>query len=323
AASSPIVPTGSFQGPSEPHQPAVEFGSPDQAASSPIVPTGSFQGPSEPHQPAVEFGSSGEVDRAPDVPSGLYETPSAAVSSPDQPSPSLGTPSGIISGPPEPSSVFDTSVEQIHAVPVQPSSIVDTPDGSFSHPIELSKGSEGLSFPVPAAPSGLYEVPLIPGPETPTIFQPSHNMPIIFPGGAPGIIEGPSQAAPIPAQPSTLYGVPEVPSGLYETPKGRGKAMFLIDEVQSEPVKAQSLFYEASADANTPVLSVAQPMEGMPYDFSWGVEDSASGNLFTHRENSDGQSTNGQYRVTLPDGRVQVVTFYDNGDGFHTDISYE
>ena len=47
-------------------------------------------------------------------------------------------------------------------------------------------------------------------------------------------------------------------------------------------------------------------MEGMPYDFNWGVEDEESGNSFSHVENSDGQTTQGEYRVLLPDGRVQV-----------------
>lgn len=49
-----------------------------------------------------------------------------------------------------------------------------------------------------------------------------------------------------------------------------------------------------------------QPMKGMPYNFQWGVEDADSGNMFTHQEDSDGNSTRGQYRVNLPDGRVQV-----------------
>ncbi|XP_066964277.1 uncharacterized protein [Macrobrachium rosenbergii] len=63
-------------------------------------------------------------------------------------------------------------------------------------------------------------------------------------------------------------------------------------------------------------------MEGMPYDFTWGVEDQGSGNSFSHVENSDGRTTQGEYRVLLPDGRTQVVTFYDNGDGFNAEVTY-
>ena len=47
-------------------------------------------------------------------------------------------------------------------------------------------------------------------------------------------------------------------------------------------------------------------MEGMPYDFQYGVQDPESGNTFSHVENSDGRTTQGEYRVLLPDGRTQV-----------------
>lgn len=52
-------------------------------------------------------------------------------------------------------------------------------------------------------------------------------------------------------------------------------------------------------------------MMGMPYNFQWGVDDDDSGAMFAHVEKSDGKSTSGQYRVTLPDGRVQVSTIGD------------
>ena len=47
-------------------------------------------------------------------------------------------------------------------------------------------------------------------------------------------------------------------------------------------------------------------MMGMPYNFDWGVDDSETGNSFSHVENSDGKTTRGQYSVLLPDGRRQV-----------------
>ncbi|KAK8405526.1 hypothetical protein O3P69_001826 [Scylla paramamosain] len=63
--------------------------------------------------------------------------------------------------------------------------------------------------------------------------------------------------------------------------------------------------------------------KGMPYDFQWGVQDEESGNTFSHVENSDGQTTQGEYRVLLPDGRTQVVKFFDNGDGYNAEVTYE
>ncbi|XP_042891660.1 pro-resilin-like [Penaeus japonicus] len=65
------------------------------------------------------------------------------------------------------------------------------------------------------------------------------------------------------------------------------------------------------------------PLGLMPYDFTWGVEDGESGNAFTHLENSDGNTMQGEYRVLLPDGRTQVVSFHDNGAGFEAEVTYE
>ncbi|XP_037788693.1 cuticle protein 8-like [Penaeus monodon] len=93
-----------------------------------------------------------------------------------------------------------------------------------------------------------------------------------------------------------------------------------------EPPQAPSSLYETPLDAepqNLVPAVVSPPMQGMPYDFTWGVEDGDSGNAFSHVENSDGQTTQGEYRVLLPDGRTQVVKFYDNGDGFNAEVTYE
>ena len=64
--------------------------------------------------------------------------------------------------------------------------------------------------------------------------------------------------------------------------------------------------------------------EGMPYDFGWAVQEPDSGNEFTHEETSDGVLTSGQYRVNLPDGRVQLVTYTVRGDsGYQAEVTYE
>jgi len=34
----------------------------------------------------------------------------------------------------------------------------------------------------------------------------------------------------------------------------------------------------------------------------------------------DGYSTSGEYRVALPDGRVQVVTYKADENGYHADV---
>ncbi|XP_068217730.1 cuticle protein 19-like [Palaemon carinicauda] len=63
---------------------------------------------------------------------------------------------------------------------------------------------------------------------------------------------------------------------------------------------------------------------GMPYAFSYAVKDDYTGNDFAHDESSDGQVTSGSYRVALPDGRTQIVTFNaDHHGGYVADVAYE
>ena len=64
-------------------------------------------------------------------------------------------------------------------------------------------------------------------------------------------------------------------------------------------------------------------MVGMPYEFEWQVNDIDSGNLYSHNEESDGTVTTGEYRVLLPDGRLQIVSFIDNGNGYMPTVTYE
>ncbi|CAG7815376.1 unnamed protein product [Allacma fusca] len=61
-----------------------------------------------------------------------------------------------------------------------------------------------------------------------------------------------------------------------------------------------------------------------PYDFVHGVKDEKSGNDYSHKAASDGAVTRGEYRVVLPDGRLQIVRYQaDKEHGYQADISYE
>lgn len=64
-------------------------------------------------------------------------------------------------------------------------------------------------------------------------------------------------------------------------------------------------------------------MAGMPYDFEYGVSDPDTGVEHSRNENSDGNVVRGEYRVLLPDGRTQVVTYFDDGNGFNAEVTYE
>ncbi|XP_063835350.1 pro-resilin-like [Ostrinia nubilalis] len=60
------------------------------------------------------------------------------------------------------------------------------------------------------------------------------------------------------------------------------------------------------------------------YEFGYAVKDAESGNDYDRRETSDGNVVRGEYRVQLPDGRTQIVTYHaDWKTGFHADVRYE
>nr|XP_027236130.1 pro-resilin-like isoform X4 [Penaeus vannamei] len=60
------------------------------------------------------------------------------------------------------------------------------------------------------------------------------------------------------------------------------------------------------------------------YDFQWAVDHDDSGNDFGHQEARDNDNTQGSYYVQLPDGRLQKVTYFVDGDnGYVADVSYE
>jgi len=62
----------------------------------------------------------------------------------------------------------------------------------------------------------------------------------------------------------------------------------------------------------------------MPFNYQWEVNDEYSGNQYNHDSQSDGEVTQGEYRVLLPDGRTQIVTYTaDHVNGFQAEVTYE
>ncbi|KAH8398234.1 hypothetical protein KR222_009072, partial [Zaprionus bogoriensis] len=80
----------------------------------------------------------------------------------------------------------------------------------------------------------------------------------------------------------------------------------------------------------TPINPPGQPADdhvhvpGMPFDFEYAVQDPETANDYAHKASSNGDVVTGEYRVQLPDGRTQVVSYKaDWKTGYHADVSYE
>ncbi|XP_066948408.1 mucin-12-like [Macrobrachium rosenbergii] len=73
---------------------------------------------------------------------------------------------------------------------------------------------------------------------------------------------------------------------------------------------------ESNADA-TPQETPEQ------FLFSYGVNDDKTGNSFAHQQATGAQGTQGEYRVALPDGRTQVVSYTADENGYNAVVTYE
>ncbi|XP_037802183.1 cuticle protein 8-like [Penaeus monodon] len=84
--------------------------------------------------------------------------------------------------------------------------------------------------------------------------------------------------------------------------------------------KLPSYSYNAPQDS----LEDSDEAEPPKYDFAFGVKDGYSGADFAHQEARDEDETRGSYSVQLPDGRLQKVTYYVDGDnGYVAEVTYE
>merc|ERR1711971_1482233 len=62
-----------------------------------------------------------------------------------------------------------------------------------------------------------------------------------------------------------------------------------------------------------------------PFAYAYGVSDEYSGTNFDKKETQDENGVvSGEYRVALPDGRTQIVTYHaDHVNGYVADVKYE
>merc|ERR1711970_418528 len=106
------------------------------------------------------------------------------------------------------------------------------------------------------------------------------------------------------------------------------------------PVRPKNTYVAPTTEAPKPVASYQAPRNtyqapesdevldyeptNPEYNQRYEVADDETGAQFNHEEERDGAQTRGSYSVALPDGRVQTVTYYVNGEGgFVAEVTYE
>ena len=60
-----------------------------------------------------------------------------------------------------------------------------------------------------------------------------------------------------------------------------------------------------------------------PFDFAFNVNDDPTYNQQSRQESSDGKVVKGSYRVALPDGRTQIVSYTADDYGYNSEVTYE
>merc|ERR1712086_934204 len=72
-----------------------------------------------------------------------------------------------------------------------------------------------------------------------------------------------------------------------------------------------------------PAPYAAEPILPPVYNYEYGVNDAGYGPVFSQKESRDNYNTAGEYRVNLPDGRVQIVSYTAGPEGYIADVKYE
>merc|ERR1712203_868921 len=98
--------------------------------------------------------------------------------------------------------------------------------------------------------------------------------------------------------------------------------------IMAQLVLSAALLALASGRPQYPVAAPV-PVEAYPdlppvYNYQYGVNDEGySNSVFSQSEQRDGANTGGEYRVNLPDGRVQIVTYTAGPEGYNAAVTYE
>merc|ERR1719447_249806 len=107
----------------------------------------------------------------------------------------------------------------------------------------------------------------------------------------------------------------------YVAPVVHKPAPYVAPVVHKPVVHAPAYHAPAPAYGKGPVYEDGPAV----YQYGYAVHDDYAHTDFQANENRDGYATNGEYRVNLPDGRTQIVTYNvaDAYGGYVADVKYE
>lgn len=149
-----------------------------------------------------------------------------------------------------------------------------------------------------------------------------------FPGpSSPGPSVRPPQPTPTPFRPKPTPPPTYTPSPTY-LPQVTGSSISPGSIPSPTPFPPE---YNGAPTGTRPTNGFGptdhlnQPhVPGMPFDFNYVVKDDYYGTDYSHNAISDGDQVKGEYRVQLPDGRVQIVSYVaDWATGYHANVRYE
>ena len=144
-------------------------------------------------------------------------------------------------------------------------------------------------------------------------------------------VHAPHGAAYAPAHPAPYHApAPYHPAPVYKpapAPYHPAPAPYHAPAPAYKPARAP---YHAPAPAYKPAHPAPayhEPAYDTPpvYQYGYAVADDYAGTNFAANENRDNYATTGEYRVALPDGRTQIVTYNvaDAYSGYVADVRYE
>merc|ERR1712051_627344 len=97
-----------------------------------------------------------------------------------------------------------------------------------------------------------------------------------------------------------------------------------------KPIPAPAPAYiPAPAPAYKPAPAPVYPDVAPAYKYTYGVDladtlhNAYGEGAYGHSEARDGYATTGEYRVALPDGRTQIVSYKADKNGYVADVKYE